>query len=194
MARAARCSWSISSAGSRSPPPGRVARESVCGRLCSSRAAACTGRGRESAAFAYVGLEDTRSGTENGAGRLVHLALPSGEEVSSRALAGTPVDLRLTPGGGGVPQTLYTLEQSGGAGGLVPTPERGRVVARDPLILDVLGEHSLSAHASRLLPAPDGRAVFLVQHDTVQRLDLTTGGLFQIARLPGRVVAAENSR
>ena len=30
-----------------------------------------------------------------------------------------------------------------------------------------------------------------VQHDVVQRLDLTTGTLRQLARLPGRVVAAE---
>ena len=149
------------------------------------------GEGQQPAAFAYVGLEGTRSGTENGAGRLVQVALPSGAEVGSRALSGTPVDLRLTPGGRGAPPTLYVLEQSGGAGGLVPTPERGRVVALDPLTLDVLGEHPLSAPASRLLPAPDGRAVFLVQQDTVQRLDLTTGGLRQVARLPGRVVAAE---
>jgi hypothetical protein len=143
------------------------------------------------AAFAYVGLEGPRSGTENGAGRLVQVALPSGAEVGSLTLAGAPADLRLTPGAGGAPPKLYALEQSGGASDLVPTPERGRVVVLDPLTLEVLGAHPLRAHASRLLPAPDGRAVFLVQQDTVQRLDLPTGGLRQIAQLPGRVVGAE---
>jgi hypothetical protein len=149
------------------------------------------GDGPPTAVRAYVGLEGTRSEAENGAGRLVVVAVPSGAAVDSLALSGTPVDLRLASGGGGAPAALYVLEQSGGPGGLVPTPERGRVVVLDPHTLEVLGEHSLSAHASRLVPAPDGRSVFLVQHDTVQRLDLTTGKVHQLARLPGRVVAAE---
>jgi len=82
------------------------------------------------------------------------------------------------------------LEQSGGAGGLVPTPERGRVVVLDPLTLDVLGEHALSGPASRLLPAPDGRSVLLIDRDTVRRLDLISSRELPMARLPGRVVAA----
>ena len=65
------------------------------------------------------------------------------------------------------------------------------MVVLDPLTLEVLGEHALSAHASRLVLAADGRSVFLVQRDTVQRLDLATGKLRPLARLPGRVVAAE---
>jgi hypothetical protein len=119
------------------------------------------------------------------------VALPSGAVVGSRTLPGAPVDLRLVAGGRGAPAALYVLEQTGGAGGLVPTPERGRVVVLDPLTLEVLGEHALSAHASRLVPAADGRSVFLVHHDAVQRLDLATGKLRPLARLPGRIVAAE---
>ena len=83
------------------------------------------------------------------------------------------------------------LEQAGGSDGVVPTPERGRVLVLDPLTLAVLSDHPLSAHAARLVPALDGRSVFLVQDDAVQRLDLATGRVRQIARLPGRVVAAE---
>jgi hypothetical protein len=147
------------------------------------------GAGR--AAFAYFGLEGSHSGSEIGAGRLVAVALPSGVVVGSRPLEGAPVDLRLVPGGRGAPAALYVLERSGGAGDPVPAPERSRVVVLDPLTLDVLGEHALSGHASRLLPAPDGRSVFLVQQDTVWRLDLISGRLLLIARLPSRVVAAE---
>ena len=149
------------------------------------------GAGPAPAAYAYVGLEDTRQGSENGAGRLVALALPFGAVVDVLPLQGTPVDLRLAAGGREAPAALYVLEQSGGAGGLVPTPEGGRVVVLDPLTLNVLGDHSLSAHASRLVPTPDGRSAFLVHQDTVQRLDLATGRLHQVARLPGRIVAAE---
>ena len=143
------------------------------------------------AAFAYVGLAGARAGSEDGAGRLAMVALPSGAVVGSRALAGTPVDLRLGAGGRDAPAALYVLEQAGGAGGVVPTPERGRVVVLNPLTLDVVGEHALSAPASRLVPAPDGRSVFLVRDDTVWRLTLPTGTLRQLARLPGRIVAAE---
>ena len=141
-------------------------------------------------AHAYVGLEDTRHGGEFG-GRLLVVALPSGAVVDALALSGGPVDLRLAPAGPSGPAALYVLEQAGGAGGIVPTPERGRVLVLDPLTLDVLGDHALSAHAARLVPAPDGRSAFLVREDTVQRLDLATGTVRQIARLPGRVVAAE---
>jgi hypothetical protein len=121
----------------------------------------------------------------------VLLALPSGTVAGSLALSGTPVDLRLAPRGGGAPPALFLLEQSGGAGGVVPAPERGRVLVLDPLTLGVLGEYPLDGPASRLLPAPDGRSAFLVRHDVVQRLDLGTGELRHVARLPGRVVAAE---
>jgi hypothetical protein len=149
------------------------------------------GDGSQPAIYAYVGLEGTRSGSENGPGRLAIVALPSGAVVGSLPLAGTPVDLRLGARSRGEPAALYVLEQSGGAGGIVPTPERGRVVVLDPLTLEVLGEHTLSGHASRLVSTSDGRSAFLVQQDTVQRLDLTTGQVRQIARLPRRVVAAE---
>ncbi|MGH2354316.1 MAG: hypothetical protein ACRDJN_22145, partial [Chloroflexota bacterium] len=143
------------------------------------------------AVHAYVGLEGSPYERENGAGRLVVLALPSGAVVGSLALSGTPADLRLASSSRGAPAALYVLEQSGGAGDSVPTPEWGRVLVVDPLTLDVRGQHALSAHASRLVPASDGQSVFLVHHDIVQRLDLPTGKLRQIARLPGRVVAAE---
>ena len=102
------------------------------------------------AGFAYLGLEDTRSEAEYGAGRLVLLALPSRTVVASLALSGTPIDLRLAPRGRGAPPALYLLERSGGAGGVVPAPERGRVLVLDPLTLDVLGEHPLDGPASRL--------------------------------------------
>jgi hypothetical protein len=143
------------------------------------------------AGYAYLGLEDARAGAEHGAGRLVLLALRSRTVAGSLALPGTPVDLRLAPPGRGAPPALYLLERSGGAGGVVPAPERGRVLVLDPLTLDVLGEHPLDGPAARLLPAPDGRSAFLVHHDAVQRLDLGTGRQRPLARLPGRVVAAE---
>jgi hypothetical protein len=121
----------------------------------------------------------------------VLLALPSRTVAASLVLSGTPVDLRLAPRGRGAPPALYLLERSGGAGGVVPAPERGRVLVLDPLTLDVLGEHALDGPAARLLPTPDGRSAFFVQHDVVSRLDLGTGKQRQLARLPGRVVAAE---
>jgi hypothetical protein len=146
---------------------------------------------RTPAAFAFVGLEGTSGGSENGPGRVVMVALPAGAVVGSRTLGGTPVDLRLAAGGAGAPAGLFVLEQSGGAGGLVPTAEQGRVLVLDPLTLDVLSEHPLNAPAARLLPAPDGRSVLLVHQDTVRRLDLTSGKELLMVRLPGRVVAAE---
>jgi hypothetical protein len=94
--------------------------------------------GARPSAIAYVGLEGTASATENGAGRLVLVALPTGMPVGARVLEGAPVDLRLGAGEGGAPAALYLLELGGGAGGLVPTPERGRVAVIDPLTLDVL--------------------------------------------------------
>jgi len=146
--------------------------------------------GVQPASHAYVGLEDTRHRSVP-VGRLMVLALPTGAIVDAVALSGTPVDLRLVPGSLGQAAALYVLEQAGGSDGVVPTPERGRVLVLDPLTLAVLSDHPLSAHASRLVPALDGRSVFLVQDDAVQRLDLATGRVRQIARLPGRVVAAE---
>lgn len=142
-------------------------------------------------ATAYVGLEDARHGTNGGAGRLVVLALPSGAVLGAVALLGTPVDVKLAAGRDGGRGVLYVLEQWGGAGGLVPLPEGGRLLVLDPVTLEVLNESALTAPASRMALGPDGGSVFLTAGDTVRRIDAASGAIRWAAQLPKLLVAIE---
>jgi DNA-binding beta-propeller fold protein YncE len=135
----------------------------------------------------HVGME--AGGLGDGAWqRVVAVDVRTGALLATLRLAAPPEHLALAVGPEGFGARLYVVEPTEFAGADFAVPARARLLALDPVTLEIEREYALTAPPVQVAVAPDGAfAYFLTTDGTyVWRVDLRTGAEGPTVTLPGR--------
>lgn len=157
----------------------------VCRAAETIRALAVNSRGQEP--IIYAALEDQAARDGRAPGRLVALAGHTGNEFASVELWGTPLGLGFPPAHENTVRRVYSIEAHGGPEADPPEPYGGRVRAFNADTLGNEANYPLDIAPTHL--AFVGDTIYLLDAYNVLSLDLLTGRLRLLARLPARGLA-----
>jgi hypothetical protein len=135
---------------------------------------------------AYLGL--SRSGMwAVGDQRIVAVDARSGTMLATRRLAAAPAQLTLAPGVDRLGEWLYAVEPTDFAGVASEVPARARLLALDPLTLDLERDYTLPQLPWKVAISPDGAVAYslvALGGSSLWRTDLHTGASAPLSALP----------